>query len=392
VIGWVVLGLGLVLAGAGTALAVGPAAVSRLELSRWVSQRQRGAQVAAALLAGPGAVPGPAPALAAGGVVLIGLGAAAVVGGWSLAVAGAALLAGAPIVVILSHTIPRAMGRRWAEPITRAAAPWLERATRVMTPLLPHLPGRGGDARPAPAPGGTSGDEIAVIAGVIAFTERTIREAMTPRTAIVAVDDAASARDAALLFAESGYSRLPVFRDSLDQITGMVYVFDVLRASETDRLPVRPVLVAPTTRRCADLLFEMQRERRQMAVALDEFGGTAGIVTLEDLLEELVGEIFDETDVPAWAPAPERDLVDLDGATPVADIATRFGAPLPREAETVSGLLARLVGRIPQTGERILVGPLEFDILRATPTRVERVLVRQAGSAPVVIGGAAWGP
>jgi CBS domain containing-hemolysin-like protein len=257
---------------------------------------------------------------------------------------------------------------------------------------MPRLPVRGAVPGPAPASGVTAGDEIAVIAGVIAFTERTIREVMTPRTRIVAVEDNASVRDAALLFAESGYSRLPVFRDSLDQITGMVYVFDLLRAAEGDRPPVRPVLITPMTRRCADLLFEMQRERRQMAVALDEFGGTAGIVTLEDLLEELVGEIFDETDAPGWAPAPEPDLVDVDGATPVADIAARFGVPLPRDAETVSGLLARLVGRIPQSGERILVGHLEFDVLRATPTRVERVLVRQAGSAPIVVGGAAWAP
>jgi CBS domain containing-hemolysin-like protein len=302
-------------------------------------------------------------------------------------VAGAAVLTGAPLVILMCHTLPRAVGRRWAETITRAAAPWIERATRLNSPGARRLPVRRGAG---PAGTGTSDDEIAIIAGVIAFTERTIREVMTPRTAIVAVEEVASVRDAALLFSESGYSRLPVFRDSLDQITGLVYVFDVLRTAETERLPVRPVLIAPTSRRCADLLFEMQRERRQMAVALDEFGGTAGIVTLEDLLEELVGEIFDETDAPGWTPATERDLLDVDGATPVADVAARFGVPLPRGAETLSGLLAGLVGRIPQTGERILVGDLEFDILRATPTRVERVLVRQAGTAPVVVGSAAW--
>lgn len=389
-IGWVALATGLALAGLGTMLAVGTAAVSRLELSRWVSQRQRGAELAAALLAAPGTVLGPANALAAGGVVLAGLGAAALLGGLAPAVAGAALLVAAPLVVVVSHTLPRAAGRRWAEPITRAAAPWLERAARFMGPLIPSVPVReGGAGRGAPA-GGTPTDEIAVIAGVIAFTERPIREVMTPRTAIVAVEETASVRDVALLFAESGYSRLPVFRESLDQITGMVYVFDLLRAADADRLPVRPVHIAPTSRRCADLLFEMQRERRQLAVALDEFGGTAGIVTLEDLLEELVGEIFDETDSPAWAPATERDLLDVDGATPVADVAARFGASLPRNAETVSGLLAGLVGRIPQAGERILVGNLEFDILRATPTRVERALVRQAGTTPIVVGSGAW--
>ena len=389
-IGWIALGTGLALAAAGTVLAVGTAAVSRLELSRWVSQRQRGAELATALLAAPGTVLGPANALAAAGVVLAGLGAAAVLGGLGPPLAGAAVVLGAPLIVVLGHTLPRAVGRRWAEPITRAAAPWLERATTFMRPIVPHVPVRDGGAARVPPAAGTPSDEIAVIAGVIAFTERPIREVMTPRTALVAVEEGASVRDAALLFSESGYSRLPVFRDSLDQITGMVYVFDLLRAAGADRLPVRPVLVAPTSRRCADLLFEMQRERRQLAVALDEFGGTAGIVTLEDLLEELVGEIFDETDAPGWAPATERDLLELDGATPVADVAARFGTPLPRGAETLSGLLAGLVGRIPQTGERILVGHLEFDVLRATPTRVERVLVRQAGTAPIVVGSGAW--
>jgi CBS domain containing-hemolysin-like protein len=307
-------------------------------------------------------------------------------GGLAPAVAAVAVLAAAPVVVALSHTLPRAIGRRWAEPVTRAAAPWLERAARLMRPLVPQ--GRmGADVVVGHAglEGGTQADEIGVIAGVIAFTERPIRQVMTPRTAIVAVEETASVQEVALLFGESGYSRLPVFRESLDQISGMIYVFDLLRAADAARLPVRPVLFAPASRRSADLLFEMQRERRQMAVVLDEFGGTAGIVTLEDLLEELVGEIFDETDAPGRPPASERELLDLDGATPVRDVAERFGATLPREAETVSGMLAGLVGRIPQAGERILVGQLEFDVLRATPTRVERVLVREAGMVPIVV-------
>jgi CBS domain containing-hemolysin-like protein len=390
VIGGLVLVVGLALAALGTTLAVGTAAVSRLELSRWVTQRQRGADLAAALLAAPATVLGPANALGAGGLALAGLGLAAALRDVTPALAAALLVGAVPFVIALTHTVPRAVGRRWAEPITRAAAPWLERSARLMAPLAPRAPGAGPD-QGRRDPGTASGpDEIAVIAGVIAFTERPVREVMTPRTAIVALADDASVRDGALLFTESGYSRLPVFRESLDQITGMVYVFDLLKAEGGDPLPVRPVLVVPSSQRCADLLFEMQRERRQLAVVLDEFGGTAGIVTLEDLLEELVGEIFDETDAPGWAPASERDLLDLDGTTAVAEVAARFGTDLPRGAETVSGMLAALVGRIPQTGERILVGHLEFDVLRATPTRVERVLVRQTGGSPIVIGSGAW--
>src|SRR5438034_1333768 len=102
--------------------------------------------------------------------------------------------------------------------------------------------------------------------------------------------------DVARMLAESGYSRLPVYRDSLDNIVGVVYAFDLLKVGPDGELPLRPVSVVPASKRCADLLVEMQRERRQFAVVLDEFGGTAGIATFEDLLEELVGEIFDEGD------------------------------------------------------------------------------------------------
>jgi CBS domain containing-hemolysin-like protein len=223
---------------------------------------------------------------------------------------------------------------------------------------------------------------------VIAFTERPVREAMTPRTQIVALHDGATARDAGALFAESGYSRLPVYRDSLDQITGMAYVFDLLKVDADEPLPARPVLVAPESRRCADLLFEMQRERRHMAVVLDEFGGAAGIVTLEDLLEELVGEVFDETDSAATpATAPVQPLLEIDGTSPTEELTEHFGVTFPSPAQSVGGLLTTAMGRIPRAGERILLGGLEFDVIRASATRVEHLIVRRAGITPVTVTG-----
>jgi CBS domain containing-hemolysin-like protein len=165
----------------------------------------------------------------------------------------------------------------------------------------------------------------------------------------------------------------------------MVYVFDVLKADGASRLPVRPVLAVPGSRRCADLLFDMQRERRQLAVVLDEFGGTAGMVTLEDLLEELVGEISDETDRPPTEAPPVPDLLDVSGAEAVREIADRFGVTLPGDRETVGGLLAKALGRVPRTGERVILGGLEFDVLRAGATRVERVVVRSTGAGTVTV-------
>ncbi len=119
---------------------------------------------------------------------------------------------------------------------------------------------------------------------------------MTPRTDIVAIEENAALEDIRLVFAQSGYSRVPVFRGTLDDIVGMVHAFDLFKLEPGDPLPVRPVAVTPASRSCGDLLLDMQRERRHLAIVLDEFGGTLGIVTLEDLLEELVGEIFDEHD------------------------------------------------------------------------------------------------
>ena len=129
----------------------------------------------------------------------------------------------------------------------------------------------------------------------------------------------------------------------------------------------------------------MQRERRHLAVVLDEFGGTLGIVTLEDLLEELVGEIFDEHDegsVVAGRAGP--GIFETDGTTDPAVIVERFGLPLPDTgATTISGLLTDLAGRIPYQGERLLVGGLEFDVVQASPTRLERLLIR-TGPVPAV--------
>lgn len=226
-------------------------------------------------------------------------------------------------------------------------------------------------------------EELTVLSGVLAFSERSVREVMTPRTDVVAVREGAALEEIVRLLAESGYSRIPVYRESLDNIVGMVYAFDVLKIEPGAALPLRPVATAPASKRCADLLFEMQRQRRHFAVVLDEYGGTAGIATFEDLLEELVGEIFNEYDVRAIDEGPSVDLVEATGTTPLDEVETRFGVDFGVQVETVGGLLARAAGRIPRAGERFAAGGLEFDVLRATPNRVEEVLIRR-GVAPVV--------
>jgi CBS domain containing-hemolysin-like protein len=379
----VVAGLGAAIAG--TVVAAGAGTVSRLTLARWVSQRQHGSALATALLSAPAKVVGPAMGLTAAGVVLVGLGLAPFVAPFRVGGTAAVIVLGVPALLAAVYAIPRAVGHRWPERLVRGAAPWLERVARVLGPLLPAGQAAGGGLPVREGADTVGEEEIVVLAGVLTFTERTVREVMTPRMEIVALEESATAFEAAARFTESGYSRLPVFRDSLDHVTGMVYVFDVLKADGAERLPLRPVLAVPGSRRCADLLFDMQRERRQLAVVLDEFGGTAGIVTLEDILEELVGEISDETDRPPAAAAPSPDLLDVGGTESVREIADRFGVALPGDRETVGGLLTKALGRIPRSGERVILGGLEFDVLRAGPTRVDRVIVRATGAATVTV-------
>jgi len=241
------------------------------------------------------------------------------------------------------------------------------------------------------AAGGISTDEeLLMVGGVMTFSERPVREIMTPRTDLVALPEDASLEDIAQVFAQSGYSRIPVYRGTMDEIVGMLHAFDLFKLKPGDPLPVRPVTAAPPSRTCGELLLDMQRERRHLALVLDEFGGTLGIVTFEDLLEELVGEIFDEHDEAVKARAGTGTgtgaLLEIDGSTPIAAVEERFEIQLPgARNSTVGGLLTELAGRIPNAGERFLVRNLEFDVLQATPARVERVLVRPGPVAPVTL-------
>ena len=226
-----------------------------------------------------------------------------------------------------------------------------------------------------------------MVGGVMAFSVRPVREVMTPRTDIVAIDENAALEDIRLVFAQSGYSRIPVCRGTLDEIIGMLHAFDLFKLQPGDPLPVRPVAVTPASRNCGDLLLDMQRERRHLAVVLDEFGGTLGIATLEDLLEELVGEIFDEHDAEVRpSPSGGPTLFETDGNVSPEAIEDRFGVSLPRgRSTTMGGLLVEWAGRIPNAGERFAIRGLEFDVLEASPTRIERLLIRSGGTSTVTL-------
>ncbi len=222
------------------------------------------------------------------------------------------------------------------------------------------------------------------------FGETMARSIMVPRVDVAAVEQTAPLRDVVGRFFESGFSRLPVYRDSLDDIVGVLHVKDVFRVllaedSSPDRIAsdvMRPAYFVPESKPIDELLAELQARRSQVAIVIDEFGGVAGLVTLEDVIEELVGEIADEFD-PGYEPfrVIEPGVMQVDGRVPIDDLLDRLDlerdALEPEvEAESVGGLIGYVLGRIPSAGDIIVSGPLRLEVKLMQGNRVSQVLVR----------------
>jgi CBS domain containing-hemolysin-like protein len=232
--------------------------------------------------------------------------------------------------------------------------------------------------------------ENELIENILDFRETTVREVMVPRTKVVGIDiDSPREKVISQLIAE-GYTRLPVYRDSLDEILGVVYSKDVLALIEHPNLIVlqdiiRPASFVPETKLISELLRELQHRKFHMAIVVDEFGGTAGIVTLEDIIEEIVGEIQDEYDdeIPPPQYDPESQTLMLPGNIPTVDANELFDAhfggfmlPEVDEYDSVGGYVTKLFGHIPETNERMETGGVEIIVLKRTPKEVLQVSFR----------------
>lgn len=377
--------LGLLLAVFGATAGAALVAVGRSELTRAASRQLRGGTGSPVWLGQIEQYLATASATTSFGVILLGAALPAMFTGLQpLMIALVAAGAGVPFVLFSGYLVPRWLARPRAEAIAGRVVPILRPWARFVGLFLP-APAATGTAdvrslwRERAAAGLAADEELLMVGGIMTFSQRPVREMMTPRTEVVAVPEDASLKDIAAVFAQSGYSRIPVYRGTLDEIIGMLHAFDLFKLAAGDPLPIRPVAAAPASRSCGDLLLDMQRERRHLAVVLDEFGGTMGIVTMEDLLEELVGEIFDEHDTAAGPGVASPVVVEIDGAVAPEAVEERFGVLLPGgKAATIGGRLAELAGRIPAAGERLLLQGLEFDIMQASPTRIERVVIRPA--------------
>jgi putative hemolysin len=233
-------------------------------------------------------------------------------------------------------------------------------------------------------------EERELIHSIFQFGDTVVREVMLPRTDMVAVEADATVDEAIATAIAAGKSRLPAYEDTYDDIVGLVFLKDLVartaegQGAEPVRESLRPAHVVPESKRVAELLREMQTEKFHMAIVVDEYGGTAGLVTMEDLLEEIVGEITDEYDVAE--PVVEKlanGVLRVPGRTPIDEVNELLDADLPQEEwDTVGGLVFNTLGHVPIEGECLRVDGLEFCAERVQGRRIVSVIITRLPPPP----------
>ncbi len=231
--------------------------------------------------------------------------------------------------------------------------------------------------------------ERLMLANILHLEDARVEDVMVPRVDIIAIEISTGLEDVLAICREAGHSRYPVYRESLDDVLGMVHIKDLLRFwGTTERFTLasvmRKALFVPPSMPILDLLMQMRTTRHHMALVVDEYGGIDGLATIEDLVEEIVGEIEDEHDVEEGPNLIERPdgTLEANARMPIEELEERLGRELRTEIEeedidTLAGLVFALVGRVPQRGERILhPSGVEFEVLDADPRRLRRLKVR----------------
>jgi magnesium and cobalt exporter, CNNM family len=326
---------------------------------------------------------------------------------------GMLLLFVAVFILLFEHVLPLLVVRRSPEKVLAVLLPPFDIAARFLHPLTGTLvrlivdsraERENGAANPSaddkaePTAGAEPAEdtnliereEQALLQSIVDFGGTLVREVMTPRPDIVAISSESTIRELRALFREQEYSRIPVFKENLDNIQGIVFVKDLFLLNEAgDAQPishlVRPAVFVPETKRVPELLKEFQRRQVQMAIVVDEYGGTAGLVTLEDLIEEIVGEIRDEYDVEAEPVVDEGNGSWVFSAkASIDEVRDRLDvAIVPEGFETVGGYVLTRVGRVPAVGETFELDGLQVEVLEAERRRIHKVRFRRAQEAPV---------
>ncbi|MBO6783897.1 MAG: HlyC/CorC family transporter [Alphaproteobacteria bacterium] len=256
---------------------------------------------------------------------------------------------------------------------------------------------------PRPEAAAIGADEGVLIANILKLHDLTAEDVMIPRVDIVAVDETEELRAVAALISREAHSRLPLYRGQLDEVVGFVHIKDVLAAIQTaPQQPVselrRDILFAAPSIRVLDLLLEMRAQRTHMAIVIDEFGGVDGLVTIEDLVEEIVGEIEDEHDEegPVIAVNPDGSIL-ADARVEVGELEAQIGEFLTEderaESDTLGGVVFALVDRVPRRSEVVTHSTgVEFEVIDADVRRIKRLRVRDLRAKAAEADRAASGP
>ena len=342
---------------------------------------------------------------------------------------GLLLLFVAIFILVCEHVVPVLIARKDPERVLEVLLPPFDVAARFLHPLTGGLvrlfeddrrdrPNAASPNGEEPAPGEAAAAEAAEEQGLIEEDERRllqsimdfggtlVREVMTPRPDIVAIREDATLDELRALFREQEYSRIPVYKENLDNILGIVFVKDLIQltdrpgmwpagASPAPPTPprhslhtlIRPATFVPETKRVPELLKEFQRKQVQIAIVVDEYGGTAGLVTIEDLLEEIVGEIRDEYDVESEPIVDEGNGSFVFSAkVSIDDLRERLGIEIePEGFETVGGYVLTRVGRVPAMGETFELDGLIVEVLEAERRRIHKVRFRRAATEPTAV-------
>jgi CBS domain containing-hemolysin-like protein len=313
-----------------------------------------------------------------------------------------------PVMLVFGEILPKALTQQRATAVALRTFDLLRVAAWVLTPLVwvanrivgGLLSGLGYRSRRDPfvsrddlrllfqvEPAGATDvreEEREMIEGIFDLGETTVREIMVPLVDVVAVPEEATVAEAVERIRESGHSRLPVYRERIDHVVGVITALDILHrgaGEETVKALMRPAYYVPETKRIDDLLREMQRRRIQLAVVVDEYGGSEGIATVEDIVEEIVGEIEHEHERQSstLTSLPDGSYL-IPARLGIDELNETLDWTLPKkDYETVGGLILSALGRIPRPGEQVTVAGYELSVVDADERRILKVKVKAAG-------------
>lgn len=312
---------------------------------------------------------------------------------WASSIGGWSLTAGLACVVVLLYLLPE-----WLLP---RAPRSIYRGTVQVFGILFYLlfwplakvapaPAREGEPKAEENTGNQEAAEetkefkVDILKAISMIGETTVREVMTPRVDMVCLPTTATLDELHHIFKDNKFSRVPIYKEKIDNIAGIVSVMDLVgHLPQTDLSSsvagiMRPAVFVPETKKVFTLLLEFREARTQVAVVIDEYGGTSGLVTMEDLLEEIVGEIQDEYDEAPYETHREKEgTYVVSGKFPVERIEEIFGVQVPAEDfETISGLIFSILGRIPIVGEVVRYKNLNMEVLEADKRRIHRIRIR----------------